>query len=54
MKTKLVIGAFCLFLAGCDSLAPRVEVVEVRCVAVHIYGESPAKGTLSEIGRAHV
>lgn len=37
--------AICLaFLTGCS----KPEMVEVRCVAVHIYGESAAKGTWSE------
>jgi major membrane immunogen (membrane-anchored lipoprotein) len=48
MKNKLVLLAAIaalLLLAGCGR---KSEIVAVQCITVHVYGDSPAKGTLSE------
>lgn len=51
MKTTYRVRWCILALAICSGLfagCSKPEMVEVRCVAVHIYGSSPAAGTMSE------
>lgn len=45
IKILLTLTVLSLALCGCN---PPEEIVEVKCLEIHYYGESPAKGTLQE------
>lgn len=47
-KRHVVIAMLTVCLSTLFGCSRPTEMAEVRCVAVHIYGESAAKGTLSE------
>lgn len=40
----MAVACSAVFGGGCD----KPEMVEVRCVAIHYYGESPSKSTWHE------
>lgn len=46
ITVALAVACSAWFGGGCSE--SKMVLVQVRCVAIHYYGESPSKGTMSE------